>query len=897
MKICDNKSMKKSLIHILLLLFLVNTSSAETKPHDIHFEKGYVQFIRGEYGKALEFFQQFITEEQKVTNPRRLKIAMMHRYRVNCFVQLHLNDDAIAENLLALESYKELNDSAGISVCLQKSGSLFFKENKLEQATLFFNEAKRYFEKMRWMARLQMSEFELGKIEFQSGNYSISRQHFEQALTINEKYKLPSENTYIEGETLFFLAKIAALHDSVLKAKDLLQQAENELQMYVNELPQFYNILIDALIFKSELLVEYDRVQAWDAISQAEQISGKNAHIQHPYGIDLAKAVFYCKTGHVEKAGDIYLALQKKINSKPGIDATFPGYSQFLLAYYDYYMFRYEAESNKTYLEKALGLLELYSQTDKHEEVYALLRDRSFSGETSKMINDRIIAVCFHLFEITGNQAYFQKAFSSAEEFSRNIFVEKMDVANVSHLSPESEKLKVEEAELKLKINHLLAQSDNEKARTPEIQKQLTGLINQLEKQRIKRISSEKKNFHHPPEDLVAELQQKLTDASYLKFHETKGEIFRFFVTPNEIDFQKIPKTEELHNALAFYSGFISNPGTGIDLSEIEKYAEAAFCIYNQLIFPMGSKPFKGDIIADWQGNNPFVFEALLTSPVEYSSINMKELPFFILERNIFYSGSVSSYISVDSRSLSPKPLNYSGLAPFARKGIGNHEKLQSSGTEVKKLANIFGGSSFVSARAKKSTLQEIASETQILHLATHAQNHAVHPQLAELNFYGGNGHSDKLYFYEILNSDWEARLILLGACGTSNGEYIPNYGTVSLSNAFKAAGAGSVIGANWRSNDFVSLKIFSEMAELIRAGEETGESLRQSKIKFLNQANDLFSHPYYWAVYTYHGTHQYLIFSSSESKNPIHFLIIITAILFAFYFFKKFLRRKPVLR
>jgi tetratricopeptide (TPR) repeat protein len=380
----DNKSMKKSFIHILFLLFLINTSFAEAEPHDIHFEEGYVHHVRGEYGKALEAFQQFIAEEQKATNPRRLKIAMMHRYRRNCFEQLHLSDEAIAENFLALDLYEELNDSAGISVCLEKSGSLFYKENKLEQATLFLNEAKKYFEKMRWVARLQISEFELGKIEFQSGNYSIARQHFEQALTLKEKYKLSSENTYIEGETLFFLAKIAALHDSVLKAKDLLQQAENELQMYVPELPQFYKLLIDVLIFKSELLVEYDRVQAWAAIRQAEQISKENGQIQHTFGIDLAKADFYCKTGNFEKAGDVFLALQKKINSKPGIDAAFPGYSQFLLAFYDYYLIRFESESNMTYLEKALGLLELYSQTGKHEEVYALLRDRSFSGKTSK---------------------------------------------------------------------------------------------------------------------------------------------------------------------------------------------------------------------------------------------------------------------------------------------------------------------------------------------------------------------------------------------------------------------------------------------------------------------------------------------------------------------------------
>jgi len=146
------------------------------------------------------------------------------------------------------------------------------------------------------------------------------------------------------------------------------------------------------------------------------------------------------------------------------------------------------------------------------------------------------------------------------------------------------------------------------------------------------------------------------------------------------------------------------------------------------------------------------------------------------------------------------------------------------------------------------------------------------------------------LFFYEIINDKWSNKLILLSACQTANGIHIGNYGTTSLSNAFQAAGVQSVIGANWMADDNVSGKITLRFLEYCKKGLETHEALRMAKLDFISNSNDLFTHPYYWAVYTYQGPSQKLFFHNTNNK----LFYIIIGVIFGFlilYFVNKIYR------
>ncbi|TNF41961.1 MAG: CHAT domain-containing protein [Bacteroidetes bacterium] len=891
--------LKQVFITIVFILATTFFGLAENESGNKLFETGYVHYIKGEYAPALESFQQFIDLEIKQPEPRRQKMAMMHRYRAHCFEQLQLNYRAISENQKAMQIYEELNDSLMMANSYQKLGELYFHENKLEQASLFFNGAVVIFEKMKWIAQIQKTLFHLGEIEFARSNLTMAKLNFQKSLNTNQNYGMASEYAYLEGETWFNLAKIAIGEDSLSQAKEAIQKAENIFRINVGQLPQFYKQLTDLLIFKSENLEHKN--QAWKNLQEAENLVRMHPGFTPKFKVEIAKARFFIQYKEFVKAESLVNQLKNEMDRF--FESAFQtDYPELILTTAKLYQEWYSIDRHVGHLEKAFQVLEDYSTNQVNPaEVYSLLRDRTYSGTRNKQILDQTISAAARLFQFTGNETFLTKAFFYAEQFSIAIFTENLELANQENNGAINEDTEIEKALIKLEINNLIAGLSDDNQVATEKRLTLIQLINRLENIHISDSSEKLKPDVYEPEKLVAQLQETLTDSeSYLRFYETEEEIFQFLVTKSDIEFRWFNKTVEFEQARKQYSGFISNTGAASGLPEIEAFAKASNTLFRQLILPFGEKLSTGDLIIDWPGTaDKILFETLLVSLPANISVQLKHLPWLIFEKNIRYSASVTQFCKIQSNPSSPQPVFYAGFAPYADLAAKTRRKLQSSGKEVKTLARIFNGKHYVAKKSTKEVLQSYAGKTTILHLATHAQNHDLHPQLAELSFWDKKGNAEKLYFYEIQNSKWETPLVILGACGTATGEYIPNYGTVSLANAFLSAGVQTVVGANWEASDFVSSQILSKTAENMKSGLETSEALRQAKIEFLSQSNDLFSQPFYWAVYTCHGKPLNLIFQPDKWKYRGILVIVFSVfvVLFVLYLFQKFIRHGKIFR
>jgi CHAT domain-containing protein len=871
--------MLNKLLSILLIItfLLMLRASVVSASENRYFEYGYVSFVHGDYESALEAFRVFIETEKKETEPRLPKIAMMHVYRGICFEKLQLIDQAIFENQLALDFYKSINDSAQVSISLLKLGSLFFSQSKLEQAALFIHQATRCFKQLKWGAQLQKSLFQLGEIEIQRKNNRAAREMFLQSLTARNLFGFHSEHTYLEGETWFYLAKIHAEEKDPEATEYYLRKAEDAFRIYVAELPLFYNQWIDLLLFRANLEFRDHPAVTWKTILKAGEIAESQSLTQRKPDIILAQADFYIRMKDFRRAELLLWQL------KPGPDTSGKSfrsihYSGYMLATGRLYKSWFEVNHDAGLLKKGLQLFEeFFQKEDFSVKVYSLLRDRTFSGQNEKALSDATIYFASQLYEITGDKKYFETAVFFAEQFSSEMFSEKTRLSRETELSSPLRDYQIEMAQLKLKINNLIAVIEEDDKQEEQSNIRLVNLINQLENLQISNQIRKSENSVPDRTNLVGTLQNRLTeDDSYLKFYETQTELLQFLITKNKIGFRKIQKTGELKSATGFYTRFIANPGTQSNQDEIKSFVDASHFLYMELMAPLEKEFANGDLIIDWPASeNEIVFEPFLTSPVQNISMNMKKFPFLLFERNIRYSGSIALYAKDFPDTIQTFTESYVGFAPSAARGNGNRSSLHSSGNEVKRLAQIFGGKSYPAKKSTKQRVLQLAGKTRILHLATHAQRNPSQPQLTELTLYGTNDQEDKLYFYDIQHQEWDNQLVILGACGTASGEYIPNYGTVSLANVFQSAGVQSVIGGNWQAGDFVSLQIMSELAENMKQGMETSKALRKAKIHFLQQSNDLRSHPYYWAVYTYQGPRQYIDIQVKEKKAYLIFFLV----------------------
>jgi CHAT domain-containing protein len=94
--------------------------------------------------------------------------------------------------------------------------------------------------------------------------------------------------------------------------------------------------------------------------------------------------------------------------------------------------------------------------------------------------------------------------------------------------------------------------------------------------------------------------------------------------------------------------------------------------------------------------------------------------------------------------------------------------------------------------------------------------------------------------------------LVVLSACDTGLGDILNGEGVYGLRRAFVIAGAESQMVSLWRVGDTPSAEVMSNYYQLLKAGHNRSEALRQVQIEMIKSSN--YSHPYYWSAFTFSG-------------------------------------------
>ncbi|MCB0841374.1 MAG: CHAT domain-containing protein, partial [Bacteroidetes bacterium] len=108
---------------------------------------------------------------------------------------------------------------------------------------------------------------------------------------------------------------------------------------------------------------------------------------------------------------------------------------------------------------------------------------------------------------------------------------------------------------------------------------------------------------------------------------------------------------------------------------------------------------------------------------------------------------------------------------------------------------------------------------------------------------------NDFLTLSEICNLHLNAEMIVLSACETALGELKRGEGIMSLSRAFTYAGARSVITTLWSVDDEATADLMSRFYGYLTEGERKDEALRQARLDYIDEHDNRFSHPFFWAA------------------------------------------------
>jgi CHAT domain-containing protein len=183
---------------------------------------------------------------------------------------------------------------------------------------------------------------------------------------------------------------------------------------------------------------------------------------------------------------------------------------------------------------------------------------------------------------------------------------------------------------------------------------------------------------------------------------------------------------------------------------------------------------------------------------------------------------------------------------------------------------------------ATEANFKKYASDYGILHFAMHAIINDEDPLASKLIFtLNGDSLEDGfLNTYEIYNLNLNADLAVLSACKTGVGKLSKGEGIMSLARGFLYAGVPGIVMTLWEVEDISSAIIMTDFYRNLKDGMAKDNALRESKLKYLNSADQLQSHPYFWAAFVQIGDNS-PVYTKMYVGSRIY-AIGIAAILFA---------------
>ncbi|MCP4216867.1 MAG: CHAT domain-containing protein, partial [bacterium] len=195
----------------------------------------------------------------------------------------------------------------------------------------------------------------------------------------------------------------------------------------------------------------------------------------------------------------------------------------------------------------------------------------------------------------------------------------------------------------------------------------------------------------------------------------------------------------------------------------------------------------------------------------------------------------------------------------FARAG-GILNRLPRSGDEVKLISRLFDAKgrrwvvySREDAVEEKAKSKEMAAYDYI-HFACHGLLNEQFQSLVLTQRPPGESTEDGyLTLNEIMNCQYDAKLVVLSACRTGAGKMEKGEGVTGLARAVMYAGTPAVVACLWDVDDSATEKLMIAFYKhLLTKNMDKAEALRQAKLQLLETTR--FSSPLYWSSFVMYG-------------------------------------------
>lgn len=827
---------------------------------------GNIYRLKGDYNKALEYQQ----------NAYRLLFRDSVRYNDN-FQSSKFN---IAEIQLKLGQNKE---AIRFALSNLKTTLPRFRPRLNDLiATAYKNEgnyelANKYYllSIKSWQELYKEDNVELANEYLAYSNFLISQKQFESAWGYSEKAKDlvlkfygPKSSSYADVQKnfgdYFFFKNIEAQ-----KMDDFRSQRKRNLKQAM----QYYQNAMVALVDSFETKDPMVDPPLKNIMSEIQLLD-----------------VFKKKALAMEKAGDIYLSEFDNKNSQKYFEASLNSLSRSIELIHRLRI-GFESEESKLFL----------------------------AGNQESTFHDAI-KISYKLYKLTQDEKYAHLAFEFTEKGkSANLLASVRDVkAKEFGGIPDSllkriDYLKVNIANYTSKLfeeNHL-QKPDSQRvnlyaSKIFKLNREHEQLIKHFEKAYPEYYSFKYENKITGIDEIQNRLRSRDALVEFVVDQSSdneKGELYRFVITRNTVDFslENIDETYE-RNVDFVYKFLTSSSYLFTKKKDFVHYSVAGYQLYEKLLKPVSNLLKGKDLTIIPDGKLSYIpFDALLTQIPDTSRMNFRDLDYLIRDHAINYS--YSSTILYNFQDSAEK--GSEDLIAFSPEYVENESRkdketaidylfspLPAVAEEVKYISDYINTSTFDGQRAQEHIFKEKAQDFDVLHLAMHTIINDSLPMFSKLVFSNpikNSADDGFLNTYEIYNMKLKARLAVLSACETGTGKMQKGEGVMSLARGFIFAGCPSIVMTLWQVEDKSGAGIMRNFYSYLAKGKRKDVALQMAKLKHLEMSDPLTAHPHYWLGYVNIGNPEALY-----TSKDVYFIIFLFVVLLFVFIDWHFRRKKP---
>jgi CHAT domain-containing protein len=881
--------------------------------------------ILGDLNKFEYFAERSLEIGKRVFGNSSPELVYSYLSLLTAYVELKESEKAIAASNLALEIADAKPDSVPVSVVgiiYENVGVCYHRMGNFSKAKIYYEKAESVFSKTPdLMADSYINTIASLASAFSSlGLFQKSEEYYEKGLRLAISRNSSFAFTFINNYCIS-LAK----NGNVAKGEKLLEDALGRAKAFSAKNPRnYYEVLNFYANYLRENKINLRKaIECYEKSYEYLKSNDHDASLKYVVFIGYSRALK--ETGETEKAVVLLQSLLFPDNKagdltnnleNPTIETLKPEISILTILKLKYLILSdiYKAKGNLKILtaasntsELVIGLIDKIRINISEEESRLILGDK-YRDSYLNAIHDFNL-----LYNLTSDNNYLEKAFEYSEKSKvAGLLTATRELKATQFHIPSA--IAANEMELQKEISLLnIRISDESNSKKPNqtiISEWKEGLLNATRKRDSLILVFEKQY----PGYYALKYNTRMIglkeipsvvgkDGNYINYILSDTVLYTFVVNRKNQHLFSTPVDSSFISDIKKFRQLLSMPLPSDNAAlKFKEFQLVGYRLFKKLIDPVKSSLISDKIFISPDNILSYLpFETIPTSSVSIDAMKYRDLSYLMNTYDISYTYSatfMAEYMKKEYKKSNtliafapnyPEPIDIQKVLMSRQVKGGVLNDLPYARQEAEFVTHLTGGKLYENGEARESVYKKESGQYDIIHLSMHTLMNDTDPMHSTLIFSYLNDSIDDGYLktFEIYGIPLKAKMVVLSSCNTGSGRMSSGEGILSLARGFIYSGSQSVVMSLWEIEDKSGTEIVEKFYRNLKNGYSKSTSLKMARIDFLNNADQLRSHPYFWSTLVVYGDNEPLYYSK-KLKFIILAIVIILSISIIYYFSKR---------